>query len=270
MKLDDPLLADMAEGDKKATLRYGVVEYEDMLRDLNHWETLLTSSFMQRPHDVLCQPAENEAALQEAQERNLASALAFAALTCESGEEADLYETIVEIPHYQQKYMQLLDKEDEIGVVEDNFEKFQQMYHPVWQNKFREVLDLSGGKFQVDRSPAARRLLAEHVNDNVYKNIEKFSVLLFDDEQKRHKKEFTAREKDLVIERLLEDESPKEHLDAGVDRILLCHRNTWLFLFMMTGPFLVIFQTVKYIIKYGSLYYIYKRGVSKTPDRDAQ
>jgi len=28
--------------------------------------------------------------------------------------------------------MQLLDKEDEEGVVEDNFSKFQQMYHPVW------------------------------------------------------------------------------------------------------------------------------------------
>jgi hypothetical protein len=37
----------------------------------------------------------------EAQDRNLTSALAFAALTVK-GEvtEADLYETIVEIPHY--------------------------------------------------------------------------------------------------------------------------------------------------------------------------
>jgi len=28
------------------------------------------------------------------------------------------------IPHYEQKQMQLLDKEDEEGVVEDNFAKF--------------------------------------------------------------------------------------------------------------------------------------------------
>jgi len=28
--------------------------------------------------------------------------------------------------------MQLLDKEDEEGVVEDNFEKFKVMYHPIW------------------------------------------------------------------------------------------------------------------------------------------
>ena len=37
----------------KLKLRYGVISLEDMLRDLQHWETLLTSSFMQRPHEVL-------------------------------------------------------------------------------------------------------------------------------------------------------------------------------------------------------------------------
>ena len=34
-------------------IRYGVMELGDMLRDLQHWETLLTSSFMQRPHETL-------------------------------------------------------------------------------------------------------------------------------------------------------------------------------------------------------------------------
>ena len=64
MKLDDPLMADIGEGDKKATLRYGIVDYEDMLRDMNHWETLLTSSFMQRPHDVLVQPEQSDELLE--------------------------------------------------------------------------------------------------------------------------------------------------------------------------------------------------------------
>jgi len=63
----------------------------------------------------------------------LNSALAFSAVTLAKHKkdevpkiltEHDLYETIVQIPHYQQKQMQLLDKEDEIGVVEDNFIKF--------------------------------------------------------------------------------------------------------------------------------------------------
>lgn len=30
----------------KVKIRYGVISLDDMLRDLQHWETLLTSSFM--------------------------------------------------------------------------------------------------------------------------------------------------------------------------------------------------------------------------------
>lgn len=92
-----------------------------MLRDMKHWETLISSSFMQRPYEVLTEgPLSGE--LIEAMDRNITSALAFASLTARKEiTEIDLYELIVEIPHYQQKYMQLLDKEDEIGVVEDNF-----------------------------------------------------------------------------------------------------------------------------------------------------
>lgn len=53
------------------------------------------------------------------------SALALAALTTRPLiTEVDMYENIVEIPHYEAKLMQLLDKEDEEGVVEDNFEQF--------------------------------------------------------------------------------------------------------------------------------------------------
>jgi len=29
------------------------VQYDDMIRDLRYWETLLSSSFMQRPHEIL-------------------------------------------------------------------------------------------------------------------------------------------------------------------------------------------------------------------------
>lgn len=45
-----------------------------------------------------------------------------------------------------------------------------------------------------------------------------------------------------------------------MDKILIAHRNTKILMFMMTGPFLVIFQLVKYIIKYGTLYYLYLQG----------
>lgn len=41
------------QGDKKVRFRYGIVEYADVVRDLQCWETLMTSSFMQRPHTIL-------------------------------------------------------------------------------------------------------------------------------------------------------------------------------------------------------------------------
>lgn len=51
--------------------------------------------------------------------KNLKSALALGALRTMDGEvESKLYENIVSIPHYQQKYMHsLVDKEDEHEVV---------------------------------------------------------------------------------------------------------------------------------------------------------
>jgi hypothetical protein len=44
----------LTKGEKNLiNLRYGIVEFDDMVRDLKYWETLLASSFMQRPHEVL-------------------------------------------------------------------------------------------------------------------------------------------------------------------------------------------------------------------------
>jgi hypothetical protein len=101
MTLDDPVMELMTKGEnKQIKLRYGVIEYDDMVRDMRLWETLLSASFMQRPHEILTENTTDE--MLEAQERNLSSALAFAALTVKpDSSEADLYETIVGIPHYQ-------------------------------------------------------------------------------------------------------------------------------------------------------------------------
>ena len=53
--------------------------------------------------------------------KNLTSALAFAALSTPGGaKERELYENIVEIPHYESKWLQLLDREDEKLIVYDD------------------------------------------------------------------------------------------------------------------------------------------------------
>ena len=128
--------------------------------------------------------------------------------------ERTLYETIVEIPHYQCKKKRkknqqfaffslfyllltkmlpwcdeekrvsyLLDKEDEETVVEDSFEGFQQMYKPLIENNsnFKDMMEIRDGKFFIDNEcKATQRALLMHINDNVYKNLEKFSIRLFD------------------------------------------------------------------------------------------
>jgi len=43
------------------------------------------------------------------------------------------------------------------------------------------------------------------VNDNVYKNVKNFSVLLFDENNKHHKEEFTAKQKERLVEKLIEN-----------------------------------------------------------------
>lgn len=79
-------------------MRYGVIQYDDLVRDLNHWETMLVSTIMQRPIKNL---VKDDEIMQRHQTQNMKSALALAALRTPSGAtEANLYENIVSIPHY--------------------------------------------------------------------------------------------------------------------------------------------------------------------------
>ena len=105
-QVECPYLDELTVGQSKdVKLRYGVVAYEDLKRDLKYWESLISSSFMMRPHSTLL---GEDAELQECQQRNLNSALAFSLLTSPKMlneekrvlTEHDLYETIVNIPHF--------------------------------------------------------------------------------------------------------------------------------------------------------------------------
>jgi hypothetical protein len=116
--------------------------------------------------------------------------LALAALRTSNGaEESELYENIVSIPHYTQKQMHfLLDKEDEKEVVKDNYNKFQQMYQPIWQQHFKDCFSLADGKFEISHDAATRKHLMSHVNDNVYQNItHTVSLRSYDTNKKLHK-----------------------------------------------------------------------------------
>ena len=108
------------------------------------------------------------------QQRNLRSAMAFAALTTPSGStEHELYENIVQIPHYESKWLQLLDREDEEQLVNDNFKEFQDLYLPLIKENFSDCFEITeDGKFIIDTNDlASRRHLVRNLNDNVFQNI---------------------------------------------------------------------------------------------------
>jgi len=76
-----------AEELKNGSIRYGIIGIQDLMRDLKYWETLLVSSMMQRPiwkivdTDGIVNPSK---IWDNYQQRNLKSAMAFAALTTPS------------------------------------------------------------------------------------------------------------------------------------------------------------------------------------------
>ena len=81
-------------------MRYGVIGINDLARDLEHWETLLVSSMMQRPVKMLVnEQHENLDIWGDLQQQNLESAIAYVALTSQDGiSEQAFYENLLEIP----------------------------------------------------------------------------------------------------------------------------------------------------------------------------
>lgn len=47
--IDEELAQQTGEQQEFVDVRYGVISYENLQRDLEHWETMLVSTMMQRP-----------------------------------------------------------------------------------------------------------------------------------------------------------------------------------------------------------------------------
>ena len=105
-----------------------------------------------------------------------------------------------------------------------------------------------------------------HLNDNLYKNIDRFSVNLYDG--RFEKAEISIDEKTAFVEEYVKVDNEKDQekvLHKALDKILIAHRNTKLFLFMMTGPFFLLAKTVQYIIKGIVFYWFYKKAKTVAP-----
>jgi hypothetical protein len=75
---------DFSDEKEKVHFRYGIIGVDDLQRDLRHWETLLVSSMMQRPIHKLIDDEKTQI-WDLHLNKNLKSAVAFAALTTPSG-----------------------------------------------------------------------------------------------------------------------------------------------------------------------------------------
>ena len=144
-------------------------------------------------------------------------------------------------------------------VVVDKFQGFQKSYHPIWQEKFRDVVDFSNGMFRIDENDhAGRKLLAMNINDNVYKNMHKYmSASLFDPELRFGKDIYSLEKKEAIVRNFMDEPQFRENIQKSVDKILLAHRNTKLFLLMMTGPFLVGMKLAWWAVKAFLLYFVF-------------
>ena len=103
-----------------------------------------------------------------------------------------------------------------------------------------------------------------HVNDNVYHNLKGMSVIHYDMNNKVHKHELSREKKETIANQIVhtyaEVEDQNRLFNKALERILIVHRNTRLFLIMMSGPFLVLITLIRYTIKFSIIYYLYKRS----------
>jgi hypothetical protein len=130
-----------------------IVEHSDLVRDLKFWETLSVSSLMLRPYKVIHNEDwyNRDSEMQEAVHQNRVSGLSFALLTSANQKKIDknikidkdtkgtiqvemperfLYRNILGVTSYHSRGLRLIDYEDTDIVVNEQFDKFANIYRP--------------------------------------------------------------------------------------------------------------------------------------------
>ena len=113
-----------------------------------------------------------------------------------------------------------------------------------------------------------------HINDNVFQNlnIKTISLRSYDEDKKFHKLALEPEQKQEIISEVLAEsheeggkkgEKPHEvqnrEFGKAIDKILVAHRNTKFFLFVMSWQFFAVYYVFKKIMQGLFLYYLYKK-----------
>jgi len=112
------------------------------------------------------------------------------------------------------------------------------MYHPIWQESFKDLFSLKDGKFEIKQDTATRKELMRHLNDNLLQNIHSFSVKNYDETEKLHKHQLNFSKKEALIDQTITEckgdiQKENNEMNKAIDKILIAHRNTKIFLFIM-------------------------------------
>ena len=120
-----------------------------------------------------------------------------------------------------------------------------------------------------DNNQATRKELIRHLNDNVLQNIDKKVMGLKkyhnedqhpEDRKKKDPLLFVQKEEisnDLVENKTVQEQN--KMFNHSMDKILATHRNSKIFLFMLTGPFYGALMVFKYTIKIIVLTHLYRK-----------
>jgi phosphotransacetylase len=78
-----------------------------------------------------------------------------------------------------------------------------------------------------------------HLNDNVFQNIDRISLKSYDQDEKFHKDTFDLARKNKIADEILIEhkddiENQNKEFYKAVDKIQIAHRNTKIFLFIMS------------------------------------
>ena len=114
----------------------------------------------------------------------------------------------------------LVDKEDEAEIVKENFKRFQNIYHPILQQEFKDCFAVEEGKLIINHDDATRRFLMSHINDNVYQNLNSkiISVRSYDKEDKFFKYALPQEQKMDIIDDIIKESKEKKVSSGAGDK----------------------------------------------------
>jgi hypothetical protein len=167
-------------------LRYGVVGWEDFVKDLNYWKTLTVSTYMHKPYDIVIENSE----VDPQQKKNLISAICIGSLfNLEEGtaneftvSENDFYDVIIKIPFISGSYFKIFDDKIINFDINDIIDEFREMYLPVidelakrpdWEDFIK--FDQQNGNFVIKNNINSKKFFLDNLNLQIYREMSAIS-----------------------------------------------------------------------------------------------